>query len=217
MTLARRTATEIARATAAWLEQTRRRDWGRAMRAEIEHIEGDWQALRFACGCAWAAITLRSTAMDLGNLRVSRFVLALEMALCFVPLTLGWLDVLFGQSGVAWLDAAAVERYYLVNTDGVAALAKQLVGAAVGVLGPVGLIVAVRHLVLGRALHHGMLGVLLIAGPIALAVVYVAANLATDTSWSTEWAGFYVLFVALPLAGAAHLLILGRSNAAARA
>ena len=211
-TLPRRAATALVQLTAAWLERTSRGEWGRAMRAELEHIDGDYEALRWACGCAFAAISLRRTDMDLGTLRVSRFVLALEMALCFAPLTFGWFDVVVGNSGVAWLDMASIQRYYLGTTEGVAALAKMFAGALIGVLGPLGLIVAVRHIVFGRALQRGWVSSAMIAGPIVLGVVYVTANLADDTRWWPAWIGFYVMFVALPAMGAAHLLYLGRSQ-----
>jgi len=213
-TLARRAAAAPVRATAAWLERTRRGQWGRAMRAEIEHIDGDYEALRWACGCALAAITLRRTDMDMGTLRVSRFVLALEMALCFVPITLGWFDVMFGMSGVAWLDVDTVERYYLGTTEGVTVLTMILVWAVTGLVGPLGLIVAARHIALGWALRHGWLIALLIAGPMAGGAVYLAANFIMGSEWSIERLGFYVLFVAVPLAGALHLRYLGRSQPA---
>jgi hypothetical protein len=216
-TLARRAAEAIVRVTAQWLRPTRRREWGSAMRAELAHIEDDHEALRFAYGCAVAAITLRSTTMHFGTLKVSRFVLALEMALCFVPMTFGWLDFVFGASGVAWLDAAAVERYYLGTAEGVAAFAKLVAGALIGILGPLGLIVALRHIALGRTLRRGWLAATLLVGPAVLGVVYMAANLASDTRFWPDWAGFYVLFVALPVGGAAHLLLLGRAAVHARA
>ncbi len=151
--------------------------------------------------------------MDMGTLRVSRFVLALEMALCFVPLTLGWFAVMFDPSGVAWLDGATIDLY--VGTPvGVAMLAKMLVGAVIGLLGPLGLVVAMRHIVLGRALRRGWVSAALVGGPILLAAVYVVANLASGTEFSIEWGGFYVMFVALPAMGAAHLLYLGRPQPA---
>lgn len=213
-TLARRAAAALVHATAAWLEPTRRSQWGRAMRAELDHIDGDYEALRWACGCALAAITLRRADMDMGTLRVSRFVLALEMALCFGPLTFGWFDIMFGMSGVAWLDVATVERYYLGTTQDVAALTMILVYAVTGLAGPLGLIVAARHVALGRALRHGWLIALLIAGPIAIGAVYLAASFVMGSEWSIERFGFYVLFVAVPLAGALHLRYLGRSQPA---
>lgn len=147
--------------------------------------------------------------MNLGSLKISPFVLALEMAACFAPLTLGWMAVMFDPSGVAWLDVATVEQYYLGTTAGIAMLAKMLVGAAVGLLGPLGLIVAFRHIALGRTLRRGFLSVALIGGPLVLAAVYVIANLVSRTEFSLEWGGFYVLFVTLPIVGAVHLLHLG--------
>lgn len=150
--------------------------------------------------------------MNWGTLRVSRFVLALEMVLCFVPLTFVWVDVVVGNSGVAWLDPESIQRYYLGNTEGVAALAKMFAGALIGVLGPLGLIMGLRYIVFGRALQRGWVSSLMIAGPIVLGVVYVTANLADDTRWWPAWIGFYVMFVALPALGAAHLLYLGKRN-----
>jgi hypothetical protein len=148
--------------------------------------------------------------MDLGTLRVSRLILVLEMALCFVPITFVWVDLVVGSSGVAWLDPESVQSY-LGTTQGVAALAKMLAGALIGALGPLGLVVALRCVVLGRGLKRGLVSSALITGPIALGVVYVAANLASDTRFTASWAGFYVLFVALPVAGALHLLYLGHA------
>jgi hypothetical protein len=155
--------------------------------------------------------------MDMGTLRVSGFVLVLEMALCFVPITFGWFDVMFGMSGVAWLDGPTIDLY--VGTPvGVAMLAKMLakmlVGAVIGLLGPLGLVVAMRQIVLGRALRRGWVSAALVGGPILLATVYVVANLASGTEFSIEWGGFYVLFTVLPLAGAVHLSYLGRSQPA---
>lgn len=155
--------------------------------------------------------------MNKGSLRVSRFVLAAEMAACFVPLTLFWSAIMFDPSGVAWLNAATVERHYLSSTEGVAVLTTMLVGAMVGSLGPLGIVVAARHILLGRALRHaGLLGALIV-GPLALGAVYVGAHLVIGTEFTIQWFGFYVLFVALPLAGAAHLTYLGYSSPSARA
>lgn len=212
-TLARRAAAALVRATAAWLERTSRSQWGRAMRAELEHIDGDYEALRWACGCTLAAITLRRTDMDMGTLRVSRFVLALEMALCFVPLTLGWFDIVFGMSGVAWLDMDMVELY-LSTTTGVAVLTTILAWAVLGLVGPLGLVIAARQIALGRSLPRGLLSSMLVAGPIGVGAVYLAAGFVTGSEWSIERVGFYVLFVAVPLAGAIHLVYLGRPQPA---
>jgi len=212
----RRCTVALARRIAA-LFPRQHREWARGMLSELEHVDGDYRALVWLLGCVTAGIKLRAIAMKLGTLKVSRFVLALEMALCFVPMTFGWLDIVFGDSGVAWLDAPIVQRYYLGTTQGVAALAKMFAGALIGVLGPLGIVVGLRYIVFGKALHRGWLSAGLVAGPIALGIVYMAANFASNTRWSIEWAGFYVLFVAVPLAGALHLLYLGYSSPDARA
>ena len=105
-TWTRSAAVALATVAGSLLEPTARREWGRAMRAEIDHIDGDFTALRFAGGCLLAGFALRGAFMILGTLRVSPFVLALEMLACFGPLTLGWFAVMFDpNSGVAYLDS----------------------------------------------------------------------------------------------------------------
>src|SRR5690606_15909852 len=64
--------------------------WGDAMQAELHQVDRDRDALAWGFGCIVAASRQRILAMNIGNLKVSRRVFALEMALCFVPLTFFW-------------------------------------------------------------------------------------------------------------------------------
>src|SRR5690606_17034453 len=189
--------------------------WARAMSAElhhVQHIDGDYAALAWAIGCLISSIKVRANSMDVGNLRISRWVLAPEFALCFAPLTFGWLDVMFGMSGVVRLDWDIVQRYFLAEPGGLIALLTIGAQAVLGVLGPIGLWFALRLVVLNRPLRNRAFGAALIGAAALIAVVFLA-NQAILGSIATAWdmAGTLILFSFLPAAGVLHLLYLGRA------
>jgi hypothetical protein len=186
--------------------------WGQAMRCEMQQIDRDTEALEWALGCFVASIKARFGAMNLGTLRVSRCVLTLEMAMCFVPLTLGWLDIVFGRSGIARLDAALITAYFLQAPSGATMLTLVLIEAIVGVIGPVGAVLALRVIALNRPLRGDSLSKLLVHASILIGVVLLAQTLLLDSmAGIAEVAGVLVLFSALPAAGFAHLSYLGRA------
>jgi hypothetical protein len=188
-------------------------EWAEAMRSELHHIDGNYEALGWAFGCLLSSIKLRINAMELGSLRVSRWVLTLEMALCFGPLTLGWFDIVFGQSGVARLNAVIIEKFFLGTPGGTTALAFMVTAAILGVLGPVGAVLALRAILLNRPLRSRSIGITVIAGSILVGVVLLAQSLVLDSrAGVAEIAGMLVLFSVLPAAGTAHLTHLGRAN-----
>jgi hypothetical protein len=151
--------------------------------------------------------------MVVGGLRVSRWVLALEMALCFVPLTFGWFDVLFGMSGVAWLNVEVIQRYFIGAPGGITILATLYSAAILGALGPLGLLVALRLIALGRGIRSRLLGRVLVAGPILLGVIYIGGNVIVGgPQVLATWVGGALLLFVLPMAGAAHLVYLGRAT-----
>src|SRR5262249_14887161 len=93
-TLSRRVGEALLRASEALLPE-RRRVWAKAMRGEYEHFTNDQyltdrQALAWAAGCLLVSLKERM-AMIKGNFKISRWLLAPEMLLCFLPLTLLWL------------------------------------------------------------------------------------------------------------------------------
>lgn len=212
-TLSRRLAFVLAR-LAARLYPQERRGWARAMSAELHHVEGDYHALLWSIGCLISCATVRVHSMVVGNFRVSRWVLAPEMALCFVPLTIGWLDVVFGVSGVVRLNWDIVERYFLAEPGGLIALITICAQAVLGILGPLGLLFALRLLVTNRPLRNRRLAAVLV-GASALTAATFVANQALLGSMATAWdvAGALILFAILPAGGILHLLYLGRPSA----
>src|SRR5437868_15413775 len=93
VSLRRRLALALMRCAAIALPATRA-DWASAMNAELDHFESDREASVWAIGCVVAALRERANVVFIGNLKVSRWILVPEMLLCFVPLTVLWLDAI---------------------------------------------------------------------------------------------------------------------------
>jgi hypothetical protein len=183
-----------------------RREWRAAMLSDLEHIESDWLALHWAAGCVLVGIKERFRDMARGNLGVSRWILVAEMALCFIPLTIAWLDFAIGS----WSDVPPAFAAFSLDTPGAgSALAAMLGGATIGVLGPVGLFVALRALFFGRRVSPMMASVLVV-GPLLLGVLLFSAF--ATSSW-LDTARDLILLSVLPGLGVAHLLALSKPSA----
>ena len=91
----RRLASALTRHAAHVLPASRS-DWAQAMRTELEHIQSDAEAIRWAIGCVLAGYVERSRVMNLLDLGIARAILALLIAtqvLSFhfaTVLTLSW-------------------------------------------------------------------------------------------------------------------------------
>ncbi len=198
---------------AAWLLPKNRADWARSMHSELHHLENDFEALIWALGCAVASLKEGLNAMTIGNLKISRWILVPEMALCFVPLTLAWLDGVFGMSGIIRLNMDVIQQYFIGSPAGVTALMTMFSTAILGVLGPVGLIMAIRLIVLDRSIRSRSLGMALIGGPILIGIIHLARSLIIDKGLQIfDALALLLLFSILPAIGAAHLLYLGSSS-----
>ena len=192
----------------------RRGDWAKAMRAELEHLESDSDALAWAMGCLAAASKERIVTMITGNLRVSRWILVPEMLLCFVPLTFGWLDAIGGGSGIVRLNGNVIHKEFLHAPGGIFILAALIAGAVLGAFGPLGLTTAFRLVVSGRAPRSQWLRTALVAGPIVYGVLTLVTRLALGGAGALGfgavdsfdfWSGM-LLLSALPALGATHML-----------
>lgn len=181
-------------------------EWAKAMLSELYYLENDRKAVLWAVGCLVASIKERVSAMVTGNLKISRWILVPEMLLCFVPLTIGWLDSVGGASGIIRLNMEIIQKYFFGVPGGTAALAMMVSGAILGVLGPVGLIAAMRLIALGRPISR-WLGTTLIVGPVLLGGTIVVARFIMDSELAVSRE--MVLICVLPALGAAHMLHLG--------
>jgi hypothetical protein len=192
---------------------TSRLDWAQAMRAELDHLE-DREALRWAIGCLVAGSKEWIGTLFAADLKISRWILIPEMLLCFVPLTLGWLDAVVGGSGIVRLNGDIVEKYFLHAQGGIFALATMIAGAALGVLGPLGLASAFRLVATGRPPSGQWFRTALVTGPALYGVLTLVTRLAVGGKGALSfdaldsfdfWSGI-LLLSALPSLGAAHML-----------
>ena len=209
-----------ARAVATWLAGAlvelaclllpeERRHWAQAMRAEVAHLSGH-AALGWATGCLTTAIKQRLFPMQTGTLRISRWILLLELVACFLPLTMGWFDAVAGESGVIRLNGELIEKYFLDTPHDTLILAMMFGGAVIGVTGPIGLLLGLRAAFTGRCLRSRALGVAMIAGATVYAAGQIALLMLYGPGAYAVTFGALVLFLFLPVAGTLHLMYLAK-------
>jgi hypothetical protein len=204
-------------AHAARILPPERREWSQAMIAEVDHLPSAGAAMRWAIGCVFAGYIERTRSMIGTAGHVSRWVLSLEMLLCFAPLTIAWLDGIFGVSGIVRPNAH-LARGPSFSVPGVTLIVLVMIGRTILTsLGPISLIAAFRQLALGRSICTEWLRVAMVAAPIlyGLLEVYIrfsyggsAAFLFSAADIAHFWSGM-LLTTVLPSIGAAHLLRLG--------
>lgn len=184
--------------------------WAQAMLSELQYVDGDSKAVQWAFGCLVTGIKLRINIMITGNLKIARWILMPEILLCFVPLSIAWLDSIFGGSGVIRLNAAVIHRNFIGVPGGEMVLMWMISTAILGALGPVGLIAGFRVAVLGRPLRTHWLCIALVIGPLLYGVLILISRfaVASPVASFTEvdfWRAL-VLLSALPAVGAAHMI-----------
>jgi hypothetical protein len=198
---------------AATLMPAARIGWTRAMRSEFDHIENDRHAFLWAAGCLLTGIKERMNTMIHGDLKISRWLLAPEMLLCFAPLTLLWLDGIDGRSGLLRLNSAMIHKYFIGVPGGTAFLIAMFAGVVLATIGPIALFAAFRMILLRAPIKNAALRVALIAAPILYGLMSVTLR-AVETGATTFdmasadafdfWSGIFLLSI-LPALGAAHL------------
>ena len=141
------------------------KEWAQAMLAEFYYIEREDHALTWAFGCVIAAVRMRCGAMLIGNLKVSRWVLGLELILCFNPLTFAWLESLF------WLSMTNLETSQHTIRNAVQPMPFVILNFStviLGTLGPLSLIVGFRSIFLRDHFPGKFTRRILFAGPLPL-------------------------------------------------
>jgi hypothetical protein len=165
-----------------------REHWADAMAAEIAHIPDDAAALKWAVGCVVASYSERIEDMTTVRPGLSRWVLFVEM-FCFLAMpTFGFFDVL-------------TPPYY-------APLRVTVFILSLALLGPVGLVVAFKTVVLNRprlpTVAAWALRILAAWVLLADLMYLLALNGAMDLDW---WRG-YILIALLPALAVVHLVYL---------
>ena len=192
-----------AKAGVSWLMPEEQAEWAAAMRSEMLNLEGDYAAAAWAFGCLAVAIRTRINTMNVGDLRISKWVLVLEVACCFLPLTLFWLLLLLDR-----FDPAIVTDF-VVAPDDTFVLVYLLSMAVLGACGLIGLFVAFQYIALGRSVRHYPLGVLIV-GITLLGIVHTGSKLVLGGPGI--WLLGVLLYVILPVVGVAHLRYLANEN-----
>jgi hypothetical protein len=209
---------------ATWLLPQSRAEWARAMLSEMHNLNDNRQAVLWAAGCCITGIKERMYAMISDKLKISPWILCPELMLCFVPLSIGWLDAVFSGSGVTRLNFDVIQRYFLSAPGGPIALAMMIALAFFGVLGPVGLIAAFRLVVLGHPMRTRWLRTAMVVGPLFYGVLTLMFRFAVGGSVAFNfnavdafdyWSGVLLLSF-LPAVGAVHIILFGPERSAER-
>jgi hypothetical protein len=153
-------------------------------------------------------VVQRFTSMNSNTFRISRWVLSLELVVCFLPITAGWFDAVFGDSGVTRLSSSVIGKYFLDAQLNRSILGMMIGGAVVGLVGPIGLFLTLRAATTGRGLRSRTMGIVMIVGVVSYAMASVVLRLVGGPGAYAATVDFIVLMIMLPAAGTAHLMYL---------
>ncbi len=182
--------------------------WFSAMAAELAYVP-ERDRFRWALGCLSVAIARRFSMSRVAK-PLTPWVLFLEMMLCFVPLTYAWLDATFGASGVVYLNSEVIDRYFLDTSLNRGVLAMMIAGACIGMIGPIGLALAVRALFSGVGLTHRVVGIVMISAIAIFGLASVVLRFIAGEGAYAATPDFLILIVVLPIVGIAHLMWMAR-------
>ncbi len=149
--------------------------------------------------------------MTTGNWKFSRWIIAPEMLLCFVTLTILWLNCIGKvRSLIAFTNASHIHMAAVMAAVPPATARWHacfvIAALIVATFGPTGLIAAFRWVALNRPLRSRWLRVALIVSPILCGAGLIAWRLTTAALGDFDfWSGL-LLLSALPALGAVHLL-----------
>ena len=155
------------------------------MQHELQHIPHDVAALSWALGCVWVIYLERMNHMNVVSTKLPRWLVSVEMAVCLVPLTFLFFNV-----------AAYAAR-------GIMPLADFVRFGSVGLVGPLGLLLAARLLFFaGRGVGKGpiIVAALCAAWTLFAYLGELLHNGAVPFPWRE-----YVLIALLPAVAVAHL------------
>jgi hypothetical protein len=158
------------------------------MAAELAYMPDEKAALKWAFGCVLASYSERIQAVTTVRPGLSRWVLCVEMTCFFAIPALGFVTELTPPYYAPWREIVFI--------------------LSIALLGPVGLVVAFKTVVLNRpalpAPGSWALGMLAAWALLADLMYLLARGGATDLDW---WRG-YILVALLPALAAAHLIYL---------
>jgi hypothetical protein len=175
---------------AATVSPGERAEWAQAMLNELDYLSPDMSAVGWALGCIVVCYSERIRAMVRSLESLPRWVLVLEMVVCFLPLTL--------------LFSAVVQR----GLHGGFTLQAGLLYGSASILGPLGFAAALRSIFsksggMSRATIAGLC--LLAAWTLA---AYATQILTFGQSHLSDWWRELVLIAVLPLLAVLHIVFI---------
>ena len=164
-----------------------RAEWARAMVTEVDHIANDFEALRWAFGCALASYLAGVDDMMRSRFDVARWLLGFEILVCLGPLTLLWMMA---------LDAVLLAEAQTANA---------VVPMIVGTLGPISLLLGLRVVALRRSVARASFAILAASFIVVAALQVVKPG---ATWFAFDWR-VLMLNSILPGIVCGHLALLG--------
>jgi hypothetical protein len=173
---------------AAIVSPGERSQWAQAMINELDYLSPDMSAVSWALGCIFVCYSERIRAMIRPFESLPRWVLVLEVLVCFLPLALLFVSVL--QTGA---HGGFYPQSFLLYCSGT-------------VLGPVGLAAGFRSIFFkARGMSRPMLvGLCLLAAWTVAA--YSAQILTFGQSHLSDWWREFVIIAVLPALAVLHLV-----------
>jgi nitrate reductase gamma subunit len=165
-----------------------RAEWTTAMLSELEHLPAGASPTRWAVGCVVVAYAERMRVMT-RLLPVSRWILTIEMVLCFLP--------------PSWLFAATV----FSAAQGLMPWQLALLYSSVALVGPLGLLTALGAIHFRRGALSRM-ALTLLALLAAWTLIGYSAQLLKAGTPASEWWRDFVLIGLLPALAVAHLAVI---------
>jgi hypothetical protein len=173
---------------AAMASPKERADWAQAMINELDYLPPDLSAVGWALGCILVSYSERMRAMIRSFESLPRWVLALEMLVCFLPLTL-----LFSSVILTGLHGGFTLQTCLLYCSG-------------AVLGPLGLVAALRSIFFKSMSRATIAGLCLLAAWTIAA--YAAQVLTFGQSHLSDWWREIVIIAVLPALAVIHLVFI---------
>jgi hypothetical protein len=168
------------------------------MIAEVHHLPSAGAAVRWAIGCIFAGYLEKMRTMNHPIGHVARWVLSLEMLICFVPVTVLFVGVILGAMRGAW------------------SISTSLLYASATLIGPIGLAISVKSLALGQAIGRTTIAAMCLLAAWTF-VSYLALVLGNQSSRSSDWWQIFVLIAFLPVLAVGHLAFIGAKTRRSRA
>jgi hypothetical protein len=175
-------------AHAARVSPGERAEWAQAMFNELDYLSPGMSAVGWALGCVFVCYSERTSAMIQSLVSLPRWILALEMLLCFLPLTL-----VFSNLVQAEAHGAFTLRAGLLYCSGT-------------VLGPLGLVAAFRTIFLKPGgMSRATLAALCLLAAWTLGA-FSAQILTFGQSRLSDWWHEFVFIAVLPTLAMLHLV-----------